>query len=192
MAWNKDRLLLALYARPKHPETYHYALMTCPKHHQKRFVAQGPTPPMFRKYHVKNTIQSIKGQLVQPWVYESVAASHASEPGLLVFIVIGKVLKPDELETTLEKVPVYQADSDQGLTFDCVEWVRLAVERLWSFGTVTKIAEWNKIREQALNFVVDKKNEGYWNANLGGLWDASVPELDLIKVFDITNRPTLV
>jgi hypothetical protein len=61
MPRNKPRLQLALYARPKHPETYHYALFVAPK------SAEGP----IMKHHVKNTLQvDVSGQATQPWRYE--------------------------------------------------------------------------------------------------------------------------
>jgi hypothetical protein len=187
MARDKDRLLLALYARPKYPDTYHYALMTCPKSHKRKFAVEGSNLSVFRKYHVKNTIQSVEGQLVQPWIYESLMVDRASEPGLLVFVVIGKIIKPDQLEKALENVPIYQADSEKGLSFDCVEWVRSAVESLRSAGIISKTAEWSKLKEQAIDFVAEKKNEGYWNAKRGGSWNVDVPELNLVKTFAVAN-----
>jgi hypothetical protein len=46
----KPRLELTLYARPKHPGTYHYALFESPKGTEER-------PTNFAtKHHVKNTL----------------------------------------------------------------------------------------------------------------------------------------
>lgn len=63
---NKPRLLLTLYARPKHPESYHYALLICPK----ITAAQNTKPLRATKYHVKNTIENINDRISQPWRFE--------------------------------------------------------------------------------------------------------------------------
>ena len=61
MPRSKPRLQLALYARPKHPGTYHQALFVAAKN------AKGPVT----KHHVKKTLQiDDSGIATSPWRYE--------------------------------------------------------------------------------------------------------------------------
>lgn len=64
--------------------------------------------------------------------------------------------------------------------FDCVEWVRLAVERLWKEGAVTGEQEWDweGVKGEAVEFVERGKAEGRWRAGWEG--GRSVPVLDLM------------
>ncbi|KAF7594419.1 hypothetical protein BBP40_009239 [Aspergillus hancockii] len=86
---NKPRLLLALYARPKHPESYHCALLISPK------IETTPSKKRLSafKYHIRNTIANINDQLSELWRFErDVVENLNQEPRLLVCVVIGKVL----------------------------------------------------------------------------------------------------
>jgi hypothetical protein len=104
MTRNKDRLQLALYARPKHPPgNYHYAFFVAPKN------AQGPLV----KHHVKNTLQvNDSGKAIQPWRYErTIVADVKAEPRLLARIIIAKVAKSSgEVQRILDCVPIYQVE----------------------------------------------------------------------------------
>src|SRR4051812_47547491 len=147
MPRNKSRLQLALYARPKHPGTYHYALFISPKS-----TKQQPTLSA-TKYHVKNTLQNISGEVTQPWRYERVAISDVrSEHRLLVRVIIAKVISPNALERILNEVPVYQIDDpDQAKaqSFTCLTWVQAALRELRKSGVVTGLKEWEEIQEAA-------------------------------------------
>ncbi|PGH02263.1 hypothetical protein AJ80_08888 [Polytolypa hystricis UAMH7299] len=176
MPRNKPRLQLALYARPKHPGTYHYALFISPKS-TKQQPANSAT-----KYHVKNTLQNISGELTQPWRYERIAISDIQlEHRLLVRVVIAKVTSPDALERILEAVPVYQIDDTNqadAQSFTCQTWVRAAVEELGKQGAVAKLKEWDSIQKNALEYVEKKMKEEKWN----GVWkgEAGILMLDLL------------
>ncbi|KAF2666288.1 hypothetical protein BT63DRAFT_428054 [Microthyrium microscopicum] len=82
---SKPHLYLALYARPKHPDVHHQALIIAPKN---------LTAPLIEihKFHVKNTLQIQDNQPLQPWVYEaSTISSLANEDRLLVLVCIAKL-----------------------------------------------------------------------------------------------------
>ncbi|QRD85411.1 hypothetical protein F9C07_2254184 [Aspergillus flavus] len=92
---NKPRLLLALYARPKYPESYHYALLITPK----ITAVQNTKSLRATKYHVKNTIENIKDRISQPWRFERVVIDDINlEPWLLTCVVIGKVVSQEHVE----------------------------------------------------------------------------------------------
>ncbi|KAJ6086287.1 hypothetical protein N7486_010568 [Penicillium sp. IBT 16267x] len=78
---NKPRLLLALYARPKHPDAPHYALLVTPNIKPRaQKLGEEPEPIPATKYHIKNTLQKIKDVLCQPWIFE-----HVDVPNMLMF-----------------------------------------------------------------------------------------------------------
>ncbi|KAF1915358.1 hypothetical protein BDU57DRAFT_518296 [Ampelomyces quisqualis] len=176
MPRHKPRLQLALYARPKHPGTYHYALLISPKSTQKQQANSATT------HHVKNTLQNISGELTQPWRYERLAISDVQlEQRLLVRVVIAKVTSPDALERILEAVPVYQVDDpDQAKaqSFTCLTWIRTALEELGVQGAVAGLGEWEEVQKKALEYVETKKDMGRWSAGWKG--EAGVPMLDLL------------
>ena len=155
MPRNKPRLQLALYSRPKHPRTYHYALFIGAK------SAQGPVT----KHHVKNTLQiDVIGEATSPWRYEQIAVPHVEfEQRLLVCVVIAKVLKPgDVAKRALESVPVHQrdeADRNDSESFTCRTWVRDALQALREQGVVSaELGGWDEIQQMALEYV-DRKRE---------------------------------
>lgn len=184
MPRNKPRLQLALYARPKYPGTYHYALFLSPK----------PNPPgngrTATKYHVKNTLQQdISGQLEQPWRYEEADIEDVRlEHRLLVRVVIAKVISADALRRVLEGVPVYQVDDDyvdreRARGFDCVTWVRTALEMLKEEGSgvLTGLGDWEVIQRKAVEYVEKKVEVGRWSAEwTEGKGEVEVPLLDLL------------
>lgn len=171
MRRNKPRLQLALYARPKHPESPHYALFVTPK-------SGGETI----KYHVKNTIQNVDGVISQPWRYERVIVPDVMlEQRLLARIIIGKVaVSTDMVDEILEKVAVYQvddADRAQAESFDCRTWIRAALEALKERSAIVKSHDWMEVECQALAYVDRKREQGRWSETLEG--QPGVPLLDL-------------
>ncbi|KAF2705587.1 hypothetical protein K504DRAFT_387627 [Pleomassaria siparia CBS 279.74] len=178
MPRNKPRLELALYARPKHPGTYHWALFVSAKPNRQRASAS------VTKYHVKNTLQNVHGELAQPWRYERVvdlAIERERLQRLLVRVVIAKVPSVDLLEDLLATVPIYQrddADRLKALSFSCSTWLRDALEALGTQGAITGIASWNEVKTKALAYVEKKAQEGSWSA--GRAEDVGVPMLDLL------------
>jgi hypothetical protein len=181
MPRNKPRLQLALYARPKHPSTYHYALFISPKRAQRARSADSAT-----KHHVKNTLQNVSGELTQPWRYERLAVPDVRlEQRLLVRVVIAKITtttSPEALDRILEAVPVYQVDDhgpNRGQSFTCSTWVRAALEELRTQGAVAGLGEWEAIQSKALEYVERKTEEGRWSADWKGEIGV-VPMLDLL------------
>ncbi|KAH7346109.1 hypothetical protein BKA66DRAFT_321797 [Pyrenochaeta sp. MPI-SDFR-AT-0127] len=177
MPHNKLRLQLVLYARPKHPGTYHYALFISPKGTRTQPASSAT------KHHVKNTLQNISGDVTQPWRYERVVISDVQlEHRLLARIIIAKVIDLDVLERTIEAVPIYQVDDpNQGeaSSFTCLTWVRAALEALRGQCVVTALGEWMEVEKQALEYVKRKNEEGRWKAEWKGT--AGVPMLDLLE-----------
>jgi len=178
MTRNKPRLELALYARPKHPGTHHYALFVSPKSTKSKVSASST------KHHVKNTLQNIHGELSQPWRYECVAIPDCNvEQRLLARVVIAKVVVPiGDLEKTLTAVPVYQEDDVEvvdGRVFSCRTWVRDALEELGKQGVIVGLTDWEHVQRRALDYVESKRKVGRWDVTWGG--ERGVPMTDLLS-----------
>ncbi|RHZ61292.1 hypothetical protein CDV55_104614 [Aspergillus turcosus] len=176
---NKRRLLLALYARPRHPDSYHYAILITPK------ITPKDNPPIpATKYHVKNTLTNTEAGLSQPWRFEQSSLENIhDDPRMLVAVVVGKVLSVEMVEEVFRRTPIYQADDpdrDRASEFDCRTWVRDALEGVRGSGGVSGLMEWETLEEQALRYVREKKAEGRWTAGgaVGG-GDKRVAMLDL-------------
>lgn len=179
MTRNKPRLVLGLYARPRHPESYHYALLITPR------IPKGIGNRLpASKYHVKNTIQIIDDQVSQPWQLEQISTPDIShDPRLLACIVIGKVVSLDMVEKLLSRTPVYQADHpdvEKARSFDCLSWVRDAVERIRLSAGVSGLPDWEAIQEGALGYVERKKEEGRWDAGRASDDGLEIPVMDLL------------
>ena len=169
---NKPRLCLALYARPKHPGTYHYALLVCPK---KLGLAAD-------KYHVKNNAGLISHQS-QPWSYETGNVQDLSQEYLLLArFVIAKVTKPEKIDAVLRRVPLYHEEKDVADVFTCLTWVHLAAAKLRDAGVVSRLQPWHSIRGRAVRYVEQKKLAGRWDADSSGRpLRPSVPTVDLLR-----------
>lgn len=182
---DKPQLQLALYARPKYPNTYHYALLVSSS--SPRNSSGAP----LTKHHVKNTLQNTAGLLTQPWIYETEAITISSkEPRLLACIIIAKLALPtDRLNAIIRGTSIYQVDdpSGKGQTFDCVEWVRLALEQLKMAGALTETSlDWDFIRKQSLQYVERKTEEGRWQVGWTG------GNADLIATYDMLKSKEVV
>lgn len=187
---NKARLHLALYARPNYPDTYHYALLVRPKDIAATIALSAELTA--NKYHVKNTLRiNADGIVSQPWIYETTYIPDlAGEPRLLATLVIGKVLVPiEDVGHITQNVPVYQVDdpSGRGEKFNCVEWVRLAIEELrWKDAISDNGLAWEIIHEELLNFMRRKKRDRRWEVG----WKGGVPEA--VATFDLLTGKDLV
>lgn len=185
MARHKPRLLLGLYARPKHPGTYHYALFITPriKSPGKRLAAS--------KYHVKNTIQIIDDQVSQPWQLEQFSTPDIShDPRLLICVVIGKIVSLDMVEKLISQTPVYQVDHpdvEKARSFDCLSWVRDALDRVRLSGAVSSLSDWETIYKGALEYVDSKKKEGRWDAGRACDDAHRIPVLDLLTGCELVS-----
>ncbi|KAF2431322.1 hypothetical protein EJ08DRAFT_733550 [Tothia fuscella] len=175
MARNKPRLYLALYARPKYPNTYHYALMICPKNLTNS--------SQVLKYHVKNTLQAIDGAVSQPWRYEHTDISIITgESRLFVLVCIAKVIASTaDIERVFSNIPIFQkddVDEAKAANFNCVEWVRLAIEAAADSNAVSHLLPWDVIKERSIACVEEKMREGRLEVSWKGV--NGVPRLNLI------------
>ncbi|KAJ5569485.1 uncharacterized protein N7459_008915 [Penicillium hispanicum] len=163
MKRNKPRLMLGLYARPKHPDAPHYALLITPKSN----LQKGRRPITATKYHVKNTLLYTEGVVTQPWRYQQVPVPDLDkDPRLLVCAIIGKVLDMDKLSARLAQIPIYQTDDpdqEKARAFDCRTWVRDAVEALQSTGCIAAM-DWRTADGGTRAYMEQKRSEGRWNA----------------------------
>lgn len=176
MARNKHRILLALYARPKYPDSPHYALLLTPKikRRNKREPITGT------KYHAKNVVAVIDGQADIPWRKDiSYIGDINRDANLLVCGVIAKVLDLDHTEYLLHHTPVYQIDDpdrEKARSFNCVAFVKDAVKRLRDAGAVTWM-DWSRAEEDLLAYMRKYREQGRWSP--GAIHD-NVPIIDLM------------
>jgi hypothetical protein len=184
MPRNKPRLQLALYARPKNPGTYHYALLIAPKN----AAAQAPVV----KHHVKNTLLvDDRGEATQPWRYERTVISNIeAEPRLLARIIIAKMAKPaDEVQRILEDVPIYQVEDlekAEDQTFTCKTWVRDVLRELIGQGALAaNVGEWDVVEREALNYLDRKRAQGRWDTTWKGA--SGTPLMDLLDGKEIVE-----
>lgn len=181
MPCNKPRLQLALYARPKHPDSYHYALLISPK------TGTGRIGSSASKHHALDTFQSVSGEVSNPWRDQHLHLDDVKdEHYLLVRIIIAKIIYQGEVADILGEVPVYQRDDpdhEKARAFDCVAWVRDAVHRLRVSGTVSGLSAFDNIERRSLQYVERKKNAGRWAENL----QPRVPTLDLLQEQELTE-----
>ena len=182
MPSNKPRLQLALYARPKHPGSYHYALFIAAKN------LQGPVT----KHHVKNTLQiDASGEATAPWRYErAVVTNIEAEHRLLVRVIIAKVATSwNDVEKILESAPGYQIDNlDRAETqsFSCSTWARDAYQELRRQGAVTaKSEKWEDVKRKAQEYVETKQQQRRWSSS----WErgSGVPLMDLLNGKEIVE-----
>lgn len=183
MPRNKPRLELALYSRPKHPGSYHYALFVSPKSTKQKPAISAT------KHHVTNTLQVVSGEAIQPWRYECLAVADVQlEYRLLVRVIIAKVITPDALERILEAVPLYQIDDSnqaEAQSFCCSTWLQAAVTELGKQKAITELGEWEEILNKALNYLEKKREMGRWDREWKGT--AGVPMLDLLDGTEIVE-----
>lgn len=173
---NKPRLHLALYARPKYPDTYHYTLLIPPK---------PSNAPAALKFHVHNKLQKTDDIISQPWLYETIDIPDISlEPRLLACIAIEKILVPlGRVNQILREVPIYQFDdpSGQGKGFDCLKWIQLAIPALRRADAVSNNGfTWDGIREEALRYMRRKKQEKRWEVGWKGGRQEDVATFDML------------
>ncbi|KAK6434845.1 hypothetical protein LTR95_008974 [Oleoguttula sp. CCFEE 5521] len=159
MARNKPRVQLALYARPKHPGTYHYALFVTAKDNQ------GPTA----KHHEESVIDDIE-----------------SEPRLLVRVKVAKVVANGErMQRVIDGVPVVKVkgDAEASNTFSCVSWAQdVFLELVTQKAVMAKYEGWDDLQRRAVEYVDRKREAGRWD----GSWkDGGVPLVDLFTDTEI-------
>ncbi|KAI9808964.1 MAG: hypothetical protein M1826_003942 [Phylliscum demangeonii] len=166
MPSNKARLYLALYARLKDPNTYHYALHVSPKHE-----GLDPAARQSMKHHCINLLQLGEGGTpVVIWTYEAKAIDPHTDDRILARVLLGKIQppeRPDPLESVLAAVPARQDDA----SFNCAEWISLALRDLERVGLVrTKrpALDWGLAKKAASDYVGRKKREGRYDVDWKG------------------------
>ena len=185
MPSNKPRLYLALYARSKHPDSYHYALHVSPKETPSSLESYTTT-----KYHCKNIIErDANGKVHTPWAYESTLIKLTTEPRLLVRVLLGKVHNESKLRDAFSQVPVVQRDKK----FNCVEWVRLALQavagREGDMMEDSWKVDWEPLRKTAVEFVERLKKQGRWDVGYTG--DTALPTIDTDGRMIIVDVPSV-
>lgn len=186
---NKARLHLALYALPKYPDAYHYALLLRPKDVAATLALSGVLSAT--KHHVKTTIRTnADGVVSHPCIYETYHIHDlADEPLLLASIIVGKLsASQDRVGEILARVPIYRDDgsSGPGAKFNDVEWVRLAVEALRQADAVKDDGrEWESVFEESLNYMRRKQAEGRWEVGWKGGNPEAVATFDLLTGKDV-------
>ena len=173
---NKPRLHLALYARPKYPDTYHYALLIRPK---------PPNAHSALKFDVHNKLQKTDDIISQPWLFETIDIPRiALEPRLLACIVVEKILVPlERVHQILREVRTHHTDdaSGQDKDYDCVKWIQLAILALRRADAVSNNGfSWDGIREEALRFMRKKKHEKRWEKGWKGGRQEDVATFDML------------
>ncbi|KAJ5651451.1 uncharacterized protein N7484_005174 [Penicillium longicatenatum] len=184
---NKPRLLLALYARPKHPDAPHYALLLTPNLKlgtQK--LGWNPEPIPATKYHVKNTIQKIKDVLCQPWIFEHVDVPDIDrDRNILVCTVIAKVLSTEHLEKVMLETHIYQKDDPiqfKARDFDCKMWCHDAYDELRKSGAIVGL-DWRTAEGGTRAVLNQRHGEGRWASSITGECRNTpfVPIVDLLS-----------
>lgn len=197
---NKERLHLALYADPKYPITYHYALLVRSKDIAATLALSGVLTAT--KYHVKNTIRTnADGIVSHPYIYESYHIHDLvdEQPLLLASIVVGKLcVTQDRLAEILRRVPVINDEDDDGGSgdsratgaptskFNDVEWVRQALDALKQ---VDALADdglgWDDVFAGSLAYMQRKRAEGRWEVGWKGGNPDTVATFDLLTGKDV-------
>lgn len=182
---NKPRLYLALYARLKYPNSYHYALHVTPKKESIDTHSLETT-----KYHCKNqlTLDQETGKLSSPWALEVAKINPSTDSRLLCRILLGKIQRRSgnlrAVEELFTHIPIFQDDE----TYNCVAWVRLALVQLdlnnlvrWAWPGGMEGPGWEFVQRTALNYVKSKKLQGRFEVRNGlELEEGRVATYDMI------------
>ncbi|EFE44655.1 hypothetical protein TRV_00582 [Trichophyton verrucosum HKI 0517] len=155
--FNKNRLYVALYARggsptmPGKEDTYHWAFLVGPK-------VEGESSKGIR-YQVKQRHQIGVGL---EWVFEERECPLTPTSMLLVRVIIGKILDMNRLAEILRNTPVREDQPG----WNCVAWVKEALESLANDSKAlgTSVTEWDKVRNAAMEYCQQKKDQRRFNA----------------------------
>ncbi|KAF2765264.1 hypothetical protein EJ03DRAFT_280396 [Teratosphaeria nubilosa] len=172
MPSGKNRLYVALYARggkPKMPtleDTYHWALITGPKHEDNR---EG------WRFHA---ISTIKSDSTQGWQFEEMKTRLIATRMLLVRVCIGKIEKDDRVRSILRSVPI----RDDTENWNCVYWVKEALQLLKADGRAIGTGEldWVLVRDTAMAYVKQKRDEHRFDGQVSMYGDRP-PTYDLLE-----------
>lgn len=106
------------------------------------------------RYHAK---ERPKGGGVIEWYFDERNCSLAPTNMLLVRVLIGKVKDGNRLAEILRATPIRQDQTG----WNCVSWVREALERLKADGKAlgTSLIEWETVRTEAMAYCQRKKDQ---------------------------------
>jgi len=114
------------------------------------------------RYHAKERVLQT-GQI--QWIYEEKDVPLVATNMLLIRVVVGKVTNMEQLVMILRDVPIIQGDR----AWNCVTWVKNALEALQSDKKAlgTRRIEWIPVRDAAMKYCGDKKNEHRFDGSRG-------------------------
>ncbi|KAG2022069.1 hypothetical protein GB937_004163 [Aspergillus fischeri] len=168
MPSNKDRLYVTLYARggkptmPGKEDTYHWALIVGPK-----IEADGS---MGVRYHAKERLGLGGGS---EWFFEERECQLTPTSILLVRIMVGKVADGNRLVEILRNTPIRQGQPG----WNCEALDKLKVD---SKALGTSVIEWEKVRNEAMNYCQRKKDQHRFDGQ-GNFDSDKVPTYDLME-----------
>ncbi|KAL4948715.1 hypothetical protein BDW69DRAFT_203385 [Aspergillus filifer] len=165
-------LYVALYVRHGNPtmpgkeDTYHWALLVGPK-------IESPGRKGIR-YHAKEIQKEGGGS---EWFWEGRECPLTPTKMLLVRVLVSKIADRDRLAQILHAIPIRQ--NKRG--WNCVAWVREALERLTADGTAlcTRI-EWETVRKETMRFC-QRKTDHYLFRRQMGLGMTKAVTYDLVR-----------
>lgn len=131
------------------------------------------------RYHAKDRTSAIGAKV---WRFESVETSIQATSTILIYITVAKILEPKKLEVILKAVPVVQNDP----TWDCITWVKNALEELHKSGCLgTRQSEWEVVKQVAMDYVTRKVTEHRFDGQV---------LVDKVKVptYDLMDRKEIV
>jgi hypothetical protein len=140
---SKIRLYLALYLRDgvepgsQSPDRYHWALLAVPAN-------DNSLQPIAIRFHARDYYNSPDQT---HWIYEEIHVSARGTPKLLTQTYIGDVIEQERLLEILRDAPVKQ---EKG--WNCVSWVRRAMEMIWAEGILEggRQDRWEALKLEAL------------------------------------------
>ena len=150
---------------------YHWSLILAPKD-----IANSTATAL--RFHAK-TVPPTAGTVsttTRSWAYEEAPTSLAPENMLLVRVAVAKVASTNALRKVVEGIPVGGDES-----FNCVSWVRSALEALFADGAaVGRVTEWEKLREAAMWYAGEKRKARRFDG-IGEGDVSKVPTWDLME-----------
>ena len=95
---------------------------------------------------------------------------------ILIRITVAKILKPEQVEMILKAIPVVQNDP----TWNCITWVKNALEELHKSGCLgTHQSEWKVVEQVAMDYVTRKVTEHRFDGQIP-VDTKKVPTYDLM------------
>ncbi|KAL4768261.1 hypothetical protein BDW60DRAFT_219871 [Aspergillus nidulans var. acristatus] len=158
MPSNKDRLYVALYAR-----------------------GGNPTMPGKEDTYHWALLPRLGGG--SEWFFEERECPLAPTSMLLVRIMVGKIADGNRLVEILRNTPIRQGQPG----WNCVFWVKEALDKLKveSKALGTSVVEWEKVRNEAMNYCQRKKDQHRFDGQ-GNFNMRKVPTYDLMERKEIT------